>query len=80
MRGGKSSKPEKTKPENFSSAIPEKLKGKEMKKGNISTVMRERQYVEDTFKEYPPPPEEQVHELEMEKRLKRLIEEGKSEI
>jgi hypothetical protein len=31
--------------------------------------------VEEYLKQLPPPPEEHVHELKMEKRLKRLIKE-----
>lgn len=31
--------------------------------------------VEEYLKQLPPPPEEHAHELKMEKRLKRLIEE-----
>ena len=33
--------------------------------------------VEEYLKQLPPPPEEHTHELKMEKRLKRLIEEQK---
>ena len=81
MRRGKSPRREKSKPENVASVKSEKLKVKKRKKGDTSAAaIKERQDIEYTFKEYPPPPEEHAHELEMEKRLKRLIEERKSEI
>jgi len=36
----------------------------------------ETTYVEEYLKQLPPPPKEHVHELKMERRLKRLLEEG----
>ena len=70
MRRRKSPKQEELKPENVDSVIA---------KNTSAAAMKERQDIEDPFREYPPPPEEHDHELEMEKRLKRLIEERERE-
>ena len=76
MKREKRSKREKSKSKNLGSVIHEKPKRKMTEGLNTpAAAMKERQYFEDTSEEYPSPPEEHTHELEMEKRLKRLIEE-----
>jgi len=76
LRKRRDLKKESMKPKYVDSAISAKLKGKRTKEKNISAVsIRERQNIEDPFKEYPYPPDEHAYELEMEKRLKRLIKE-----
>jgi hypothetical protein len=46
------------------------------RKQNIASNAKELS-LEEILKQLPPPPPEHIHELKMEKRVKRLLEEQK---